>query len=152
MPDGPPQLSRRETLPIQGFRRVVFASLVAPLVPVLLYASSNRGIGARFVVVALIAFYLHAAVGIPILTWLRGAGRLGIGRAVLISALVGAIPITVWTLSIGLPEFESVGGIVIVRDGRLTMAGYWEIVRDALEAGGLGTSAGIVWHYLCRHP
>ena len=131
---------------------MLFASLVAPLVPVFLYACSIRGISARFVVGALLVFFLHAAVGIPILTWLRGAGRLGIGRAVLISALVGAIPITILTLSVGLPDFESVGGIVIARDGRYTMAGYWKIVREALEAGGLGASAGIAWHYLCRRP
>jgi hypothetical protein len=59
------------------------------------------------------------------------------------------MPITFLTYSIGLPDFESVGGVVIVRDGRLTICGYWEIVRQALAAGGLGISAGVVWHLVC---
>ncbi len=66
----------------------------------------------------------------------------------MVSALIGAIPVTILTLSIGLPNFESVGGLVIVRDGRLTLSGYLEFVRQALSAGGLGACAGVVWHFI----
>jgi hypothetical protein len=59
------------------------------------------------------------------------------------------MPVTFLTYSIDLPDFESVGGVVIVRDGRLTISGYWEIVRQALAAGALGISAGVVWHFIC---
>ena len=134
---------------LQRSRRVVSASVIAPLVPVLLFAGLNPGIGGRFVPVALVVSYLHSAVGIPLCLWLRRVGRRSMGAVVIVSALLGSMPVTFLTYSIGLPDFEWVGGVVIVRDGRLTICGYWEIVRQALSAGGLGISAGVVWHLAC---
>jgi hypothetical protein len=131
---------------MQRSGRLVSASVIAPLVPVLMFVSLNRDIGGRFVIGALIVSYLHSSVGIAIFLWLRRGGGLSLGTIVMVSALIGAIPITILTLSIGLPNFESVGGLVIVQDGRLTISGYLEIVRQALSAGGLGACAGVVWH------
>jgi hypothetical protein len=133
-------------LPIRRSGRLACASVIAPLVPVLLFAGSNRGIGGGFVIGALIVSYLHAALGIPIFLWLRRGGQLSIGTIVIVSAFIGAMPVTILLLSIGLPDFESVGGVATVSDGRLTTAGHWEIVRQALSAGGWGIGTGVVWH------
>src|SRR5258707_11137798 len=133
---------------MQRSGRLVSASVIAPLVPALMFVGLNRGIGGRFVIGALIVSYLHSSVGIAIFLWLRRGGKLSLGTIVMVSALIGAIPVTILTLSIGLPNFESVGGLVIVRDGRLTLSGYLEFVRQALSAGGLGACAGVVWHFI----
>jgi hypothetical protein len=134
---------------IQRSGRLVSASVIAPLVPVLVFAGLNPGICGRFVLVALVISYLHSAVGISLCLWLRRVDKLSIGTVVIVSALLGSMPVTFLTYSIDLPDFESVGGVVIVRDGRLTISGYWEIVRQALSAGALGISAGVVWHFIC---
>jgi hypothetical protein len=129
--------------------RLVSASVIAPLVPVLVFAGLNRGIGGRFVLVAMVVSYLHSAVGISLCLWLRRVGKLSVATVAMVAALLGSMPVTFLTCSIDLPDFESVGDVVIVQHGRLTTAGYWEIVRQALSAGGLGISAGIVWFRIC---
>jgi hypothetical protein len=113
-----------------------------------IFVGLNRDMGGRAVIGALIVSYLHASVGIPIVLWLRRGRHLSIATMVTVSALIGAIPVTLLTLTIGLPDFESVGGVVVVYDGRLTLSGCWEFVRQALLAGGLGTSAGVVWYLI----
>jgi hypothetical protein len=134
---------------IQRRGRIISASVIAPLVPVLVFAGLNRGICGRFVLVAVVVSYLHAAVGISLCLWLRRVGRLSMGTIAMVSALLGSMPVTFLTCSIDLPNFESVGGAVIVQDGRLTASGYWEIIHQALSAGGLGISAGVVWFFIC---
>jgi hypothetical protein len=134
---------------IPRYGRLIAASVIAPLVPVSMFAALNRGICGRFVVVALVVSYLHSTVGISLCLWLRRVGILSVGTVALVSALLGSMPVTLLTCSIDLPDFESVGGVVIVRDGRLTTYGYWEIVRQALSAGGSGISAGAVWFFIC---
>jgi hypothetical protein len=128
--------------------RFLFAFLLAPLAPLALYLAFNREMGVRAALDAAVVAYFHAAVGIPILLLLRRAGRLGIAQVIGVAALVGATPITILTLSIPTPSFESDGGIVMVLNGRMTNAGAWQLFCQALTAGGLGVSAGVSWYHL----
>jgi hypothetical protein len=131
--------------------RLICASLLAPTIPVVLYIGFNREIGVRFALYAFAISYLHAAIAIPILLWLRRFGALRVCGVLVTSALVAATPISLLTLSLDLPSFESVNDVVMVEEGRLTLSGYWDIIWQALEAGLLGTSAGVVWHRLVGH-
>src|ERR1700730_15057403 len=134
---------------LQRLGRLVSASVVAPSVPVLLFVGLNPGVGGRFVPVALVVSYLHSAVGISLCLWLRSVGKLSMGAVIIVSALLGSMPVTFLTYSIGLPDFGSVGGVVIVRVGLLSICVYWEIVRQVLSAGVLGVRAGVVWPLAC---
>ena len=128
--------------------RLLGASLVAPVIPAILYIGLNRGMSARFALVALAVSYLHAAIAIPVLLWLRRSGTLRLRGVLVTSALVAAAPVSLFALSLDLPTFETVNNVMMVEHGRLTLAGCWEIVQQALEAGLLGISAGFVWHRL----
>jgi hypothetical protein len=134
------------TMPRSG--RLICASLLAPTVPVILYIGFNRDIGIHLALYALAISYLHAAIAIPTLLWLSRFGALRLRVVLVTSALVAATPISLLTLSLDLPAFESVNDVVMVEAGRLTLSGCWDIIWQALEAGLLGTSAGVVWHRL----
>ena len=101
-----------------------------------------------FVLLAFAIAYLHAAVALPIFWWLRCLGALRMEGVLVTSALVAAMPISLFTLSLDLPTFESVDNLVVVESGRLTAAGWLEIVWQSIEASLLGVSAGVVWYFM----
>src|SRR5258708_40317994 len=97
---------------MQRSGRLVSASVIAPLVPALMFVGLNRGIGGRFVIGALIVSYPPSSVGIAIFLWLRRGGKLSLGTFGMSSALIGAFPVSIFALSICLNNFESGGALV----------------------------------------
>ena len=77
--------------------RARWAHRLAPLTPALVVAALHRGPGwdleaILFLVGVAVAGYLaHAAVGVPLLRWLRRRGNLTLGWTLLGGAVIGAL-------------------------------------------------------------
>jgi len=97
--------------------------------------------------------YLHAILlGIPLAICLMRLHWLTLLRVLLAGALIGALPVSAWTIYNELrsdsASSSSFGGVEHRIDGRLTRAGWISTIEGVLMFGALGMLAGGVWWWL----
>ena len=126
--------------------RTIAAFSVAPAIPSVItgWPFDQRGIG--FVVMsAAIAYLYTVCFSLPVYFWLRKRYKLQFLPVCAAAFLVGFIPTLVLFLLLPNPDQASVGGVVTIKDGVRTLAGYTSIMKLATTFGLWGLASGVLW-------
>lgn len=144
--------------------RYLLAFALAPAVPALLWGVYLLALGVlsgggdlflnamRIVVFVGLIAYAHAIVlGIPVSILMARLGWLSPIRVLGASALIGAVPATIW---FAYPEFGDstssywANGVALQIDGKLTFDGWINHVSDTLQFAASGAAGGLAWWWI----
>lgn len=132
--------------------RCLLAFIVAPAVASVLYVLVSWGATLApyiFVLTLMVAYALTFLLMLPLYLFLRKAGRYSLLATLLVPGLALGLACLTWSV-ISYQRYRALetSAGVLVRDGGLTIAGWFNVLADSALLAGLGVLAGAVFFVL----
>jgi len=143
------------------YLKFVFAFLVAPgliaamfCMPSLLSGDNIQSLYSLFLITSMVTYGHAIFLGIPVVILFNKFSLFSRSLVLGTSFLIGALPVTVFTIyrEITMPSGAGYisNGIVHRVDGKLTAAGWYSAIELIFFCGVLGSSAGLIWWFIAR--
>jgi hypothetical protein len=139
--------------------RVALAFIVAPAIPAaalsipeLLFGATLKSTFPIFILVSIVTYSHAILLGIPTVFILTRLHRLTLIRVLGTAFLIGALPVTAWTIyneiTMPLGSSYTYNWVPHRIDSQLTAAGWKSTIDGIVMCGVIGLVAGIAWWWI----